>query len=85
MFTCPEARQLLPRYVRGALPADGFVEVRYHVEGCAGCAEEVRQARCALRLARSGCASVNDPRVEDVPESLLSDIVLVSHFNAAAK
>lgn len=85
MFTCREARELLPRYVRGALSAEDFVEVRYHVLGCAACAEEVKQARQAVRLARSGCASVTDPAAEEVPEMLLSDIVLVSHCNASAK
>ena len=85
MFTCREAAQLLPRYVRGALCAEDFVEFRYHVLSCPDCAEEVRQARLALRLARSGCASVNEPIAGDVPELLLSDIVLVSHCPASAK
>jgi anti-sigma factor RsiW len=85
MFTCREARELLPRYVRGALSAEDFVEVRYHVMGCAACAQEVKQARQAVRLARSGCASVTDPAAEEVPELLLSDIVLVSHCSAGAK
>ena len=85
MFTCREARELLPRHVRGALSAEDFVELRYHIMGCAACAEELKQARQALRLARSGCASVTDPAAEEVPELLLSDIVLVSHCEVAPK
>lgn len=84
MFTCREAAQLLPRYVRGLLCAEDFVEFRYHVQACPNCAEAVRQARQALRLARSGCASVTDPAAEEVPQLLLSDIVLVSHCHHAA-
>ena len=79
MFTCREVEQLLPRYVRGVLSADDFVEVRYHVQTCAPCAEAVKQARQALRLVKSGCTAVGEPVAEEVPELLLSHIVLVSH------
>lgn len=84
MFTCREVERLLPRYVRGVLSADEFVEVRYHVEGCAACAEAVKQARQALRLVKSGCTPVGEPVADEVPELLLSDIVLVSHHCAGA-
>ena len=86
MFTCREVERLLPRYVRGVLSAEDFVEVRYHVQGCAACADAVKQARQALRLVKSGCAPVGEPVPEEVPELLLSDIVLVSqHCCGAAK
>ena len=84
MFTCREVERLLPRYVRGVLSADDFVEVRYHLQTCAACAEAVKQARRALRLVKSGCGPVGDPVAEEVPELLLSHIVLVSHHDCAA-
>ena len=84
MFTCREVERLLPRYVRGVLSADEFVEVRYHVQGCPACAQAVKQARQALRLVKSGCMPVGEPAPEEVPELLLSDIVLVSHHCCGA-
>lgn len=84
MFACREARLLLPRYVRGALSADDYFEMRYHLEGCEPCAAAVREARQALRIARSSCAAVADPKLEEVPDLLLSDIVLLSQCITAA-
>jgi len=84
MFTCREVERLLPRYVRGVLSADDFVEVRYHVQTCAACVEAVKQARQALRLVKSGCTPVGEPMAEEVPELLLSHIVLVSHHSCGA-
>ena len=78
MFSCREVGSLLGRFVRGAVPACDFFEIRCHVVGCPACAGKLREAREAMRLARSGCQVVADPVLDDVPDLLVSDIVLVS-------
>ena len=78
MMTCREVNLLLKPYLHGDLPFTERIEFHRHLALCAGCARSVEQARDALDLSRSACASAQDPVPDDVPEALVRAILVTS-------
>jgi len=78
MLSCRDVKSSLNPYLRGELSYPDRLEFHRHLAGCAACARLVERGRDALDVTRSAFASATDPAPGDVPESLVTAILVTS-------
>ncbi len=75
-MTCVEARDLLPEYALGVLPANRVRDLERHLEGCAGCRRETAELHQGVET-----MSFSLPQASPPPE--LADRVVRGLFEGA--
>ncbi|MDB5299645.1 MAG: Anti-sigma factor [Phycisphaerales bacterium] len=81
-MTCLEIQDRMVEYLSGELNVAEGSEFDRHLEACGACASHVGASRVTLQLSRSAVQRLDDPRPEDVPESLVRAIIAAGHCQA---
>ena len=63
-LSCQELVELVTDYLEGALPAAERASFEYHIEGCRGCHEYLRQMRRTIELTGSLTPTDISPEAE---------------------
>ena len=79
MMTCHEVRDYLGEFLTGRLTPIECSEFNQHLLVCAECAAHVESARSVGRITRSAVARVEDPGADEVPVTLIRDILSIWH------
>jgi anti-sigma factor RsiW len=75
MMTCREVRDFLAEYASGGLSISDRRDFENHLAVCSECEAHVRSSDEAFRLSQLALCDLADPSPNEVPESLLRDIV----------
>ncbi|MDB5329884.1 MAG: Anti-sigma factor [Phycisphaerales bacterium] len=82
-MTCMEIHDRVSEHLTGELSGGDAAEFDQHTQACGECASFVSATRVTLQLSRSAVQRLDDPRPEDVPESLVRAILAAgSHCQA---